>query len=114
MKQAVRIWMTQLSHISLLEEHKYELRVATIISASSKYDRLDERLAIVDDIITYIKKHDDPPRVFGMAIKPTLFRVLKGLTHTPFSHTPLSHPVPCSARLHLHRCRDHRDQAGHE
>ena len=55
-------------------------------------------------MLEYIREHDDPPRVFGLAIKPTLFRVLQardGHTHAP-TYTSLRTHTNSHTQTHSH------------
>lgn len=77
MNKAVQIWFAQVKHIELLENTKYNFRQLCLQQGRSEEEE-NRVLAIIDELIAFIKEHDNPPRVFGLAIKPTLFIVLQG------------------------------------
>jgi hypothetical protein len=45
-------------------------------------DAIDMRIALFDELISFIKQYDEAPQVFGFNIKPTAFIALKGYLAT--------------------------------
>lgn len=104
---AVRVWEQQQLHVRLLQDRKFNVKMAnsrdkTLLEikrqvkdskSSEKLPELQQQLdgrerllaakyqPILDsmnELQQYILEHDEAPKAFGIALKPTLFRTMQG------------------------------------
>lgn len=92
MSSAVNIWMAQERHLELLQRHKIDLR--SMIHDNDNFERdqqiLGTRVAQIESLVTYMETYDIPPKVFGIAIRPHLFILLKGYIASAITLTGIS------------------------